>query len=179
MKIVVLVRAVNVGTRALRMEALRTVLAEVGGTEISTVGASGNAVVKVPGSFHADRLESRLEEALARTAGLETCVFARDSRAWASIVKGNPFPKDAKDDPAHLVVTVLKSRPSPEAWPRLASAIVGRERTAPGDRCAYVVYPDGIGRSELTLGVIERSLGVRGTARNWNTVLTLRELSSG
>ena len=37
----------------------------------------------------------------------------------------------------------------------------------------YIVYPDGIGRSKLTNQLIERMLGTRGTARNWNTVLKL------
>jgi uncharacterized protein (DUF1697 family) len=38
------------------------------------------------------------------------------------------------------------------------------------------VYPDGIGRSNLTGALIEKKLGTRGTARNWNTVLKLRNL---
>jgi uncharacterized protein (DUF1697 family) len=37
----------------------------------------------------------------------------------------------------------------------------------------YVVYPAGIGRSRLTLKLIERELGTRGTGRNWNTVLKI------
>jgi uncharacterized protein (DUF1697 family) len=35
------------------------------------------------------------------------------------------------------------------------------------------VYPDGIGTSKLTNAIIERKLGMNGTARNWNTVLKL------
>ena len=54
-------------------------------------------------------------------------------------------------------------------------AIVGREVVRAKDRCAYIVYPDGIGRSKPTSAVIESKLG-RGTARNWNTVLKLRAL---
>ena len=40
----------------------------------------------------------------------------------------------------------------------------------------YIVYPAGIGRSKLTGTLIEKMLGVRGTARNWNTVLKLAAL---
>jgi uncharacterized protein (DUF1697 family) len=43
----------------------------------------------------------------------------------------------------------------------------------------YVVYPDGIGPSKLTGGVIDRALATRGTARNWNTVLKLAALAGG
>jgi uncharacterized protein (DUF1697 family) len=35
----------------------------------------------------------------------------------------------------------------------------------------YAVYPDGQGRSKLTIKVIESKLGTQGTARNWNTAL--------
>ena len=45
-------------------------------------------------------------------------------------------------------------------------------------RQAYLVYPDGVGRSKLTVGVIERWLGSRGTGRNWNTVLKLQALAA-
>ena len=40
----------------------------------------------------------------------------------------------------------------------------------------YIVYLAGIGRSTLTGTLIEAKLGVRGTARNWNTILKLAEL---
>ena len=41
----------------------------------------------------------------------------------------------------------------------------------------YLRYPNGSGRTKLTLDYFERTLGVRATARNWNTVLKLLELS--
>jgi uncharacterized protein (DUF1697 family) len=44
-------------------------------------------------------------------------------------------------------------------------------------RQAYIVYPDGIGESKLTITVIEKKLGSRGTGRNWNTVLKLGALA--
>jgi uncharacterized protein (DUF1697 family) len=41
-----------------------------------------------------------------------------------------------------------------------------------------VIYPEGQGNSKLTNALIERKLGVAGTARNWNTVLKLAALAS-
>jgi uncharacterized protein (DUF1697 family) len=43
-------------------------------------------------------------------------------------------------------------------------------------RQAYIVYPNGIGRSRLTNALIEKKLRTRGTGRNWNTVLKLDAL---
>ena len=55
----------------------------------------------------------------------------------------------------------------------LRAAIAGRERVEAVGAQAYLAYPDGIGRSRLTTASIERTLGTRGTARNWNTVVKL------
>ena len=60
----------------------------------------------------------------------------------------------------------------------LQAAIKGREIVKARGKQAYFVYPDGVGRSKLTIQVIEKALGTRGTARNWNTVLKLGELAS-
>jgi uncharacterized protein (DUF1697 family) len=60
----------------------------------------------------------------------------------------------------------------------LQKAIVGREIVRAQGRSAYIVYPDGIGRSKLTAAMIEKKLGTRGTGRNWNTVLKLAALAS-
>ena len=40
----------------------------------------------------------------------------------------------------------------------------------------HLHYPNGSGRSKLTNDYLERTLGVTSTARNWNTVLAVRDL---
>jgi uncharacterized protein (DUF1697 family) len=60
----------------------------------------------------------------------------------------------------------------------LRAAITGPEVVHVQGREAYVVYPEDIGHSRLTNALIERKLGTRATARNWNTVLKLHGLAS-
>lgn len=143
---------------------------------VRTLGVSGNAVVDAPAALGPRPLERRIEGALARAGGLATTAFVRSPVEWRGIVRGNPFPAEARDDPAHLVVTVLTAAPAPPRWEDLRRAIVGRERAVGRGQHAYLVYPDGIGRSKLTASLIERVLGVAGTSRNWNTVLRLEEM---
>jgi len=57
------------------------------------------------------------------------------------------------------------------------ASIKGREVLKSRGRELYLVYPDGIGTSKFTGASIERQLGLRGTARNWNTVLKLLALA--
>ena len=175
---VVLLRAVNVAGSVLPMATFRDALGSVGCGRVESVGAAGSAVVAPPARASPSALESAVEQALARPGGLSTEAFVRTEEAWQGIVAGNPFVAEADRDPAHLVVAVLKATPAAPAWTALRGAIVGRERVGPGDRHGYFVYPDGIGRSKLTIATIERKLGTRGTARNWNTVRRLAELAA-
>jgi len=60
---------------------------------------------------------------------------------------------------------------------RSQAAIAGPEMVRADGRHLYIVYPDGIGRSRLTNALFEKKLGIRGTARNWNTVLKIAALA--
>lgn len=65
-------------------------------------------------------------------------------------------------------MTELRATLDPDRSPPAAFAVDGRE--------VYLSYPDGSGRSRLTLDYLERHLGVTGTARNWRTVQRLAGL---
>jgi uncharacterized protein (DUF1697 family) len=174
---IALLRAVNVGgTGALSMDDLRKVVAGVGLTAARTILQSGNLVF-VSRQSDEPGLERRLETAVAKTLGVETQFFVRGVPEWRQVVSENPFVEEAKGDPARLTVTALKVAPPPEAWEALSSAIRGMERLRGIGRHAYIVYPEGMGRSKVTIGLIERKLGTRGTTRNWNTVRKLETLA--
>jgi uncharacterized protein (DUF1697 family) len=173
---VALLRAVNLGgPSTIRTAELRERLVELGFGHVGSVAQSGNLVFDAPVADPRG-LELQLESALAtgRPKGLEILVRTRSE--WRSVIEANPFTAAARDDPSHLLVAFLKDAPPPAAWSALERASVGRERIGRGERHAYLVYPDGVGRSLLTTAVVERHLGVRSTARNWNTVTKLAGL---
>ena len=89
-------------------------------------------------------------------------------------IEANPFPKEAKTDPGHLVMMFLKDGASEKDVRALQESITGREVVPGSGREVYVYFRDGIGKSRLTINVVERKLGTRATGRNWNTVLKLR-----
>ncbi len=93
------------------------------------------------------------------------------------MIAGSPFPEEADPDPGHPVVMFSRNRPAAARVEALRGAIRGREIVRTGGRQAYILYPDGIGRSRLTSALIETQLGTRGTGRNWNTVLKLGALA--
>jgi uncharacterized protein (DUF1697 family) len=117
-------------------------------------------------------LERFLEAEAMKRFALEIDIFVRAPEEWKSMIRQNPFRKEAELDPAHLVVMLLKSPPRAEDVAALQEDISGPELVLAKGRQLYAFYPDGQGRSRLTNAVIERRLG-RCTGRNWNTVLKL------
>jgi uncharacterized protein (DUF1697 family) len=174
---IALLRAVNLaGHKKIAMADLRTLLGELGMSGPKTLLQSGNLLFETGGRTDAE-LERLLEREAKRRIGLETDFFVRTSREWSAIVEGNPFPEEAKRDPAHLVLLLTKDAPGAAAVATLQAAIKGREVVRANRHAVYLVYPDGIGRSKLTMALIEKRLNTRGTGRNWNTVLKLAALA--
>jgi uncharacterized protein (DUF1697 family) len=172
-----LLRAVNLaGLNKISMSDLRDLLVMLGLRDARTLLQSGNVVFRA--DIAAAKLEGLLQDAAAKRLGLATDFFVRTAKEWKGIVAANPFPDEARRDPGRLIVVVLKDAPEAEAVTALQSAIKGREVVRAKGRQAYITYPDGMGRSRLTTALIERKLGTRGTARNWNTVLKLAALAS-
>lgn len=102
--------------------------------------------------------------------------IVRSAGEWKKIVDRNPFTKEANDEPGHLVVMFLKAAPTAKQGDELQAAVTGPEVMRRDGKQLYIVYPAGIGRSKLSIALIERKLGIRGTGRNWNTVLKLAAL---
>jgi len=178
-KHVALLRAVNLaGYNKVGMADLKALLIGLGFEDAQTLLQSGN-IVFTGGNKTTASLEQALQRAAAKQLELETDFFVRTAKEWQAIVDANPFPREATDDPSHLLAVILKDEVSAANVTALQKAIVGREVVRAKGRCAYIVYPDGIGRSKLTTAIIEKKLGTRGTARNWNTVLKLQTLAGG
>lgn len=172
---IALLRAVNLGPhKKVSMAALRELAVALSLRDSQTLLQTGNLVFASRKA--APALETLLEAEAEKRMGLTTEFFVRDLEAWDAIVAANPFPEAAEHDPSHLVVMPLRAAPEEPAIAALRAAIKGRETVSIVGREAYIVYPDGIGRSKLTSRVIESKLRTRGTGRNWNTVVKLAAL---
>ena len=169
-------RAVNVaGHKQVAMADLRELLTRLGFDDAQSLLQSGNLVFRARA-----RSGTQLERVLAAEAKqrltLETDFFVRTASEWRAVVARNPFRKEAERDPGHLVVMLLKAAPVARDVKALQAAITGREILRADGTHAYIVYPDGMGRSRLTNALIEKKLGTRATGRNWNTVMKLGAL---
>lgn len=172
---VALLRAVNLGPHnKISMADLKSVAEGAGLTDARTLLQSGNLLFQTKKASAA--LEKLLEAALVQELALETPVIVRSAADWQTAIDENPFTTEARKDPGHLVLMPFKAVPAKGALATLEAAIVGRERVKLVGQNLYLVYPDGIGESKLTIALIEKKLGVTGTGRNWNTTLKIAAL---
>jgi len=175
---IALLRGINVGGHNLvAMADLRAMLERMGFTEPRTLLQSGNIVFRSRLSSAAG-IEQNLESETKQRLSVNTPFFVRTAEEWETIVARNPFKSAAKKDPARLVLVCFKEAPAPSAVKELLGAFEGPETFQADGRHAYITYPNGQGKSNLTMNLIEARLRTKGTARNWNTVLKLADLSS-
>lgn len=174
---VALLRAVNLGShQQIAMAALRDFATNLGLRDVRTILQSGNLIFGAE-SQGAKDLESLLESHAKTALRLGTDFFVRSAKDWKVLVEQNPFPDEARRTPGRLIVMFLKQPPSPGSLKTLRESIRGPEVLEIVGRQAYVIYPDGVGRSRLTNAAIQAKLGTRTTGRNWNTVLKIAALA--
>ena len=175
MRYVALLRAVNVGGRKVTMRELREAVEKAGFENCRTLIASGNLVFDAKKATEA-KVASSLEAVIAKTFGINSEVLVRDPNQWAAILKANPFPKKAKDDPAHLVCVVCRGKPDASAIEAYLEKLRAKhdkgEQLSIVGREIYIDYGDSIGLSKLILP----KAAATGTARNWNTMLKLNAM---
>jgi len=172
-----LVRGINVGGhKPVAMSDLRDLLTAAGFADGRTLLRSGNLVFRGPARA-ADAIDRALEREARERLDAQPDFFVRTADEWTELVERNPFRAEAARDPGRLLALCFKAAPSAAAVKALQAAISGREVVRVVGRHAYIVFPDGIGRSRLTHALIERTLETRGTGRNWNTVLKLAALA--
>ena len=173
---IALLRAVNVtGHNRVRMQDLSQMLVELGLANPRSLLQSGNLLFECPRRPQ-EELEAELEEAARGQLGLETPFLVRDAEQWGRLVKANPFPEEASANPGHMLTMILKQAPGATALTAWQNEFEGPELLQAAGRQIYIVYPNGVGKSKLDGRLLEKRLGVVGTARNWNTVLKLADL---
>jgi uncharacterized protein (DUF1697 family) len=157
------------------MVELASLFEALGHQDVVTHIQSGNVIFRSSGG-DPKSLAAALEERLAAVFELQVAVLLRTTAELGEIVAANPFLEGREELPG-LHVAFLDRVPLPEAAGRLDPGRSPPDEFRMCGREVYLRYPNGMGRSKLTIDYLERSLGVRATVRNWNTVTRLLELA--
>jgi uncharacterized protein (DUF1697 family) len=173
---IALLRGINVGDNALRMQRLRALLAELGFGDPRTYVQSGNAVFIASGP--AAKLAQLIEAKIAGETRLPVSVFIRTPGQLKRIIDANPFLMEPGIDAKKLHVTFLAARAPGPGLAALGAVQSGADRWRAAGEEIYLHCPGGYGRTKLNNTAIERLLATRATTRNWNTVKALYEMST-
>lgn len=172
----VFLRAVNVGGHnKVPMASLRDMVTALGYGGVATYVQSGNLVVDAPKQT-ASAVETAISKALRDELGLTIDAMARSRKDLVAIIDANPFAAEAKEDPKKVHVSFLAGQPTAAARKACDPAEFDPERFEFGDRCLYLYFPDGAGRSKLGTAPWGKRLSMPGTARNWRTVTTMLDM---
>ncbi|MDH6232875.1 uncharacterized protein (DUF1697 family) [Mesorhizobium soli] len=172
---IALFRGINVGgINIIKMAELKALFGELGFTSSQTYVQSGNVVFRAPEAGN-DSLAMTIGEAVKARFGFAPHIIVRDTAEWSEIIVANPFPDF--NLPKNLHAYILDTEPGAASIDELA----GKERVA-GEyaikgRVLYLYTPEGLLKSNLP-ALLERTLRVPMTARNWNTVLALQSLAA-
>jgi uncharacterized protein (DUF1697 family) len=165
---------INVGgNRIVRMAELRAFFEDLGFTDVLSYIQSGNVVFRAA-KGDAATLAKTIEDAFEAKWGFHSRIMVRGGDWLEKLIAANPY-ADLVEEPKKLHLYVLERALTAEEEKRLADKCTGPEEfTVQGD-AFYLKAPDGLGKSVFA-GLIPRTLKVPCTARNWRTVLALKEM---
>lgn len=175
---VVWLHAVNLGSHnKVPMAWLREAAESDGFTEVATYLQSGNLVLSATTTDTA-QVATRVGELISSGRGLDVVVTVRTKAEIARVVKRNPMPEHAAES-SKLLVSFLTGAPAKAKVSALDGDEFAPERYVVDGSHIYLWHPNGVGRSKLATAPWEKRLGVRGTARNWRTVLAVQDMLDG
>lgn len=170
---IVLFRGVG-GATKLPVKELKLALGFAGFRHVRTYIATGNVVLA--SELDASAVKQRVAGIARAEFAFTKAVMVLNRRDMAAIVKRNPFPRAAAN-PRTLHVFVLDSAPEKSALAALSGRMAaGPEEFAVRGKALYLHTPDGFGTSKIPAAV-EKALKSKTTARNWNTVVKLKEIA--
>jgi uncharacterized protein (DUF1697 family) len=182
---VALLRGINLGGKnKVAMTDLRTLVTELGHTDVSTYIQSGNVLFTAGRSADCAVVARAMADAIEARLGVTAPVVVVTRGELGQIHAANPFP--GEPDPKRVHAVVLSGPPGAELTAKLDAAIAASAaRVAPDaavtvGRTLYLHTPAGYGNSDLSAAALRivssPKAGITGTARNWATVTKLLEL---
>lgn len=172
-----LLRGINVsGHNMMKMEALKTMLENIGFTNIRTYLQSGN--VFVDSEEDASKVGFMIKQEIFKVFGHEVPVIVITKEDLELCFKNSPFLKEKDLDTKKLYVafvsTVLKSENINDLK---ISQFKPDEASIDGNRI-FIKYAVGAGKTRFDQKYIEKKLNLTATIRNWNTVTNLLAMYS-
>ncbi len=169
-------RAINVGGRVVKMDALRAHFEALRVTAVESFIASGN-VIFLATSADPTALEQRIEARLAAHLGYGVATFLRTPAELAAIVAQRPFgPIDPLDAGHALSVAFVRSPPAPAAAANLLALTSPVDDFHLAGREIFWRCRVRVSESKVSGALLEKALATSSTVRNITTIRKLAAL---
>jgi uncharacterized protein (DUF1697 family) len=175
MRCVAFLRAVNVGGRTVKMDALRAEFESLGLRKVSTFIASGNVIFETKKSDAKSlaALEKKIEAHLHKAFGFEIHTFVRTEDELAAIVAHEAFEKKALAASTTHVIGFMAAPPDAAASETLDAFNSEIDRFASHGRELHWISRQKQSESIFSNAAFEKALKVRATFRS---ITTLKKL---
>lgn len=173
-----LLRGINVsGHNMMKMEALKTMLENIGFTNVRTYLQSGNVFVDTE-EESASKVGFMIKQEIFKVFGHEVPTIVITKEDLELCFKNSPYLKGKDIDTKKLYVAFVSTALKSENINDLKiSQFKPDEASIDGNRI-FIKYAIGAGKTRLEGKYIEKKLNVIVTMRNWNTVTNLLKMYS-
>lgn len=173
-----LLRGINVsGHNMMKMEALKTMLENIGFTNVRTYLQSGNVFVDSE-EESASKVGFMIKQEIFKVFGHEVSTIVITKEDLELCFKNSPYLKEKDIDTKKLYVAFASTELKKENINDLKiSQFKPDEASIDGNRI-FIKYAVGAGKTRLEGKYIEKKLNVIVTMRNWNTVTNLLKMYS-
>jgi len=171
--VISLLRAVNVGGHAsIKMADLRGLYESLRFKDVQTYVQSGNVVFRTD-EKDLPKLSKRIQAGIEKRFSVKPEVMVRTTEEMRDIVARNPFRKRRGIEPGKLLVYFLETELSANACAELRALPLASEELIPSGKELFIYFSNGMGKSKLPWGRLEKICAAPGTGRNWNSVTKL------
>jgi uncharacterized protein (DUF1697 family) len=171
-----LLRGINVsGHNMIKMEALKTMLENLGFQNIRTYLQSGNVFVDTE-EESASKVGFMIKQEIFKVFGHEVPVIVISQKDLELSLSNNPFLQEKDVDPKKLYIVFVASVLKKENIHDLKISQFKPDEAVIDENRIFIKYDVGAGKTRLELKYIEKKLNVLGTMRNLNTVTNLLKL---
>lgn len=175
--VISMLRGVNVGGHnKIKMDALGELYQSLKLRDAQTYVQSGNVIFRAAERDLA-RLTKRIEGGIEGKFAFRPDVILRTATELRNVIAKNPFAKRHGIESNKLLVIFLVSDPGAETREKILQIKCDPEELRIEGRELYVYFPNGMGRSKLSLAALEKTLKTPGTGRNWTSVTKMMEMA--
>lgn len=170
MTYIALLRGINVsGHKLIKMEELRKMFEGMGFKNVRTLIQSGNVIFEAA-KTKPESLRKKIEAGLLKFLGYEVTVVIRTIEDLEKIVKEYPFSKIKGHGECKIYVGFIETVPEKTKAAELTKQSDENEMFRINGDNIYLLCRKSFMDSKMSKNIVDKTLKLKTTTRNWNTV---------